>query len=242
MTVPGESRSVVDDVRHFFLHRPENATHLDTSTEAERGEVADQIVQRIGIDISSFSVVNVHRIGIDAPVGLVFEEILRWSGRSPAWPNHVATVEGLDEGRRRVRIVLFGDPSGARRGRLYRVGARFRTLFNMRLVDVHREPTGADVDNARHLLWECRGGYPIGVFAIYARSAIAARGESESTQLFFAVGFNPYGSRLLSTIHPVRRLWEIVHNRVTANVLNRFKALCEVRFVELQAGATSTPG
>ncbi len=239
--VPQATRSVSDDVRQFFLHRPEVPTLLDTSSPADLDELAAQAVQRLGVDLSDYSVVNVHRIGIDAPVRFVFEEVMGWSGRSPAWPNHVATVEGLDERRERVRIVLLGDPSGSRRDPLYRTGARIRTLFNMRLSELRRDPSPAGLDNARFLLWECSGGYPIGVFAILARSSIASRDETGQTQLFFAVGFNPYGRKFLSAIHPVRRAWEAVHNRVTGNVLNRFKAICEGRFEDLQRG-TELPG
>jgi hypothetical protein len=235
--MPPESRSTLDDIRHFFLHRPQRRTLVEMSGAREREDMAERIAQRIGIDVEPYSVLNVHQIGIEAPVWLVFDEIARWSGQSPAWPNHVATVEGLDENRERVRITLLGDPSGRAHGRAWRVGARLRTLFNMRLVDVHAEPAPEDQDNARYLVWECSGGYPIGVFSIYARSAIPSRGETEPTQLFFAVGFNPYGRRLLSAIHPVRLTWEAIHNRVTGNILNRFKAMCEVRFAELRSGS-----
>lgn len=40
----------------------------------------------------------------------------------------------------------------------------------------------------------------------------------------------------------VRPIWEWVHNRVTAHVLNRFKALCEARFEELTAGPGTLHG
>jgi len=235
--MPPESRSTLDDLRLFFLRRPERPTLVRTATEQERDDLAERIVQRIGIDVEPYSVLNVHQIGIEAPVWLVFDEIVRWSGQSPAWPNHVATVEGLDETRERVRIVLLGDPSGEAHGRTWRLAARLRTLFNMRLLDAHADPEPEDQDNARYLVWECSGGYPIGVFSIYARSAIPSRGETETTQLFFAVGFNPYGQRFLSAIRPVRRTWEAIHNRVTANILNRFRAMCEARFAELQSGS-----
>jgi len=37
---------------------------------------------------------------------------------------------------------------------------------------------------------------------------------------------------------PLRRVWEVVHDRVTANVLNRFKRLCEASFETLRGGDT----
>jgi hypothetical protein len=70
---------------------------------------------------------------------------------------------------------------------------------------------------------------------MYVRSSIADMGESAQSQLIFAVGFNFYGKenwqkhrRLIS------KIWEVVHNRVTANVLNRIKQLCEWRIDSMQ--------
>ena len=116
------------------------------------------------------------------------------------------------------------------------------TLFEMHARTIRAFPGSSDVDNARYLLWDCSGGYPIGIFSVFARSAIAARDEAEPTQLFFAVGFNPYGRRILSNIRPVRRTWETIHNRVTSNVLNRFKCLCEVGFQEAREGSVTSSG
>ncbi|MCL7971961.1 MAG: hypothetical protein M8866_07735, partial [marine benthic group bacterium] len=102
---------------------------------------------------------------------------------------------------------------------------------------VRRVPADSDLDNARYFLWDCSGGYPIGIFSVFARSPIAERGEGEPTQLFFAVGFNPHGRQFLSGIRPVRRTWELIHNRVTGNVLNRFKRLCEAEFGSTREGS-----
>jgi hypothetical protein len=72
------------------------------------------------------------------------------------------------------------------------------------------------------------------------RSSIAARDETALSQVFLAVGFDFWGLRgwpvIGHALRPVHRVWEGVHNRVTANVLNRFKQLCEWRFERLQAG------
>ena len=107
-------------------------------------------------------------------------------------------------------------------------------LFRATVVEARRVPDALDVDNARFFLWNCSGGYPIGVFSIFVRSAIPERGETESTQMFFAVGFNPYGSKRLGRIVPFRTAWQYVHDRVTSNVLNRFKQLCESSFRDLR--------
>jgi hypothetical protein len=231
------SRGVFDDVRHYFLHRPGIPTLVHYATDEELQDYTHRIAQRVGIDVSQYSVLNVHRIGIEAPVRYVFEEILSWEGDSPCWPNQVATFETLDPQGETVRVILLGgwNPVGGWARRLF--GPQFGTLFNMRTARVQLVPSGSDLDNARYLLWECSGGYPIGIFSIYVRSAIAERRESESTQVFFAVGFNPYGRKILSRIHPVRRTWEAVHNRVTGNVLNRFKRVCESGFRLVQDGS-----
>jgi hypothetical protein len=234
---PDKSHGVFSDIRHFFAHRPGIQTLVDTTSGPEREDYTHRIAQRVGIDVSRYAVLNIHRIGIDAPVRYVFEEVVLWDGESPCWPNHVATVEDIEGSRERFRIVLLGRlPLVARRLRKW-FGPGLGTLFNMTAVKVQDVPDGSGFDNARYLLWECSGGYPIGVFAIYVRSAIPERGEVEQTQVFFGVGFNPYGREYLSRIHPVRKTWEWVHDRVTANVLNRFKQLCEANFGAVREGA-----
>ena len=84
------------------------------------------------------------------------------------------------------------------------------------------------LDNARFALYECSGGYPIGVYFQYVRSPIESQGEVERAQLIFAVSFDFYGKQKWPSF--VAKLWEAIHNRVTANVLNRFKRLCEAEF------------
>jgi hypothetical protein len=71
---------------------------------------------------------------------------------------------------------------------------------------------------------------------MYVRSAIAGQGEIEQSQLFLAVGFNFYGKEHKLGINIVNKIWEKIHNRVTANVLHRFKQLCEWRFQRIQDG------
>ena len=227
-TAPDVTRSLVADIRHYFVHRPPISTLVHSESEQVREDYTQRIAQRVGIDVSQYSVLNIHRIGIDAPVRYVFEEIVRWRGDSPYWPNHVATLQ-IEQGRpEEVRVVLLGRSISGWLGSI--TGGRWGTLFEMHARTVRRVPADSDLDNARYFLWDCRGGYPIGIFSVFARSPIAARHEIEPTQLFFAVGFNPYGRRRLSRIRPVRRTWEAIHNRVTTNVLNRFKRLCEAGF------------
>jgi hypothetical protein len=231
---PEPTRSLISDVRHYFIRRPAITTLVDFETGVVREDYTQRIAQRVGIDVSQYSVLNVHRIGIDAPVRYVFEELVRWEGDSPYWPNHVATLEDMEDRPGSLRVVLFGRSIGRWLGSVS--GGRLGTLFQMHARTVRDVPGGSDLDNARYLLWDCRGGYPIGFFSVFVRSPIAARDEAEPTQLFFAVGFNPHGRRFLSHIRPVRRTWEAIHNRVTTNVLNRFKRLCETNFTSAQDG------
>lgn len=232
MTVPNAAPSVtesfVGDIRDYLVHRPSIPTLVAFETDEVREDYTRRIGQRVGIDVSQYSVLNVHRIGIDAPVRHVFEEIIRWRGDSPYWPNHIATLQ-MEPGRPEdVRVVLMGRSVGRWLGAIS--GGRWGTLFRMHARTVRRVPAESDLDNARYFLWDCAGGYPIGIFSVFARSSIESRNEIEPTQLFFAVGFNPHGRRRLSRIRPVRGTWETIHNRVTGNVLNRFKRLCEASF------------
>lgn len=50
------------------------------------------------------------------------------------------------------------------------------------------------------------------------------------------MSFSFYGKRDLPHRHLIIPLWEWIHNRATANILNRFKHLCEWRFARVQKG------
>jgi hypothetical protein len=208
---------VLGDVRAFFLHRPATPTLIEFSTPEERENYTHRILQRLDIDATEYSVLNVHRIGIEAPVSYVFEELLNWNGEATCWPNHIATVDPLDEGFRHIRIRPFG------------LGAP-PPLFDLHAIRIRKAPEEGEVDNARYLLFACEGGYPIGFFAMFVRSPIAAQQETEAAQFFMGVGFNFYGKRRGALFRPVDRAWEAIHNRVTGNVLHRFRRLCEWRF------------
>ena len=229
---PPRTRSVLGDVSSFFLARPGVSTLLRLPSRRSAENYARLMMQRIGADFGEYSVLNVHGIGIEAPVRHVFEELLGWSGDSAYWPNHVATVDRIDDRIEKIRIRPFGlgskhEPGEQPRG--------IPPLFDLSALSIQHTPGEADPDNGRYLLYTCSGGYPIGLFVIYVRSSIQARGETARCQMFMAVGFDFYGKRW-PVFWPVHRVWEGIHNRVTANVLNRFKRLCEWRFAQLQAG------
>lgn len=219
---PEKSRGIFSDIRFFILHKPVIRTLIHFSSEAEREDYNHQIMQRIGIDVTQYSVLNIHRIGIEAPVRHVFEELLSWDGDSTCWPNHIATVDRLDGRLEQIQIFLLGRK-------------KWKPLFSLNAKKFQHLP-GISDDNARYLLFDSIGGYPIGIFAMYVRSSIQEQREVEQTQLFFAVGFDFYGKTRSSNINIVNKVWEKIHNRVTSNILTRFKQLCEWRFQRLQDG------
>jgi len=233
---PPKSESVLSDLRSFFLHRAAIPTPIEYNSREEREDYSNRILQRVGVRVGEYAILNIHRIGIDAPVRYVFEEFLAWNKDTPCWPNHIATLEPVDGKVERIRVRLLGGLRRLHRWLRRVFGPNFGTLFRMDATRFQRMPPPSDADNARYVLYDCHGGYPVGVLIVYARAPIADLGETEGTQLFFAVGFNIYGKRNWSGIRLVNRIWEGIHNRVTANVLNRFKQLCEARFDQTRQG------
>ncbi len=191
-------------------------------------------MQRIGVRVDRYKILNIHRIGIEAPPSYVFEELLNWSGDSTCWPNHIARVVRIEDGLEKIQIKLFGRVRASSDSDQVQISGL--PLFNLTARTIHRRPDPADVDNARYLLYDSSGGYPIGVFSMYVRSPIAIEGEAEHSQLFILVGFDFYGKENWSARNPLNGIWESIHDRVSANILNRFKQLCEWRFEKMQAG------
>jgi hypothetical protein len=227
---PEQTTGVLSDLAHFFFRKPRVRTLVRTDSEAARAEYTRRILQRLPIDVADYSILNIHQIGIAAPVTLVFEEFLQWDGESPCWPNHVATVESIDGSRESIRILAFGQWTRRIRQSGSWLGSNFGILF--RLTGLRRQscPDPANFDNARYLLYRCSGGYPIGVFCIYVRSPLESLGETEQAQVFFAVSFNFFGRQPNWLTRVITQVWGRVHNRVTSNVLNRFQQLCEADF------------
>ncbi len=114
-------------------------------------------------------------------------------------------------------------------------GFQLIPLFLLNAIRIKDVPDNFDFDNARYLLYECSGGYPIGILAIYVRSSIPEMGEVTKSQLIFGVGFNFFGNEKWQEKRKLMNIiWERVHNRVTSNVLNRFKQLGEWRIDAIQ--------
>lgn len=242
-TAPAPGRSVLSDVRDFFVHRPAIPTLVRYNSSDERQDYTARIFQRLGIDVASYRVLNIHRIGIPAPARLVFELLREPDTARVCWPGHLAALEQPEGDLARVQVYLLGRREslfGLRNGFL---GLRFIPLFWMDLLKVQDSPGPLDVDNARFLLYACDGGYPIGFLGIYVRSSVAELGEpaESQSQLFFMVSFDFYGRKNWPGVRVVNRVWEWVHNRATANMLNRFRDLCRARFDDLRAGAEPSP-
>ena len=225
---PKASKNLLTDIYNFLLCKPGIATHVKLETLEHKKEYTQRVLQRIGIEVSEYSVLNFHKIGVEAPVGAIIEELLNWNGDSTCWPNHLAKVYRINNQIEDIEILLLGIkkfPFGW-----------FSPLFKLRSIRIQRTPTAVDPDNARYLLYTCSGGYPIGIFTMYVRSSIPKEGETSLSQLFIAVGFDFYGKKKAAKLNPVNLLWAKIHNRVTSNILNRLKQLCEWRFEKKQRG------
>lgn len=234
--LPSRSTSLLSDVRAYFLASPRIPTRVRFASTAQRQKYSQRIMQRLGITVDEYSVLNIHRIGIEVPARYVFEELLGWNGDGTCWPNHVAMASLVKGSVEKVHIHLMGMtryPLGFKKSFF---GLKFVPLFDLEAMRFQQVPSEVEIDNARYLLYRCTGGYPIGIFAVYVRSSIAEEGEREQTQLFMIVGFNFYGKARSALGRLIGRPWEWVHNRVTANVLNRVKDLCEWKFARLQQG------
>jgi len=227
---PGKSKGILSDIRIFLLNKPVIPTCVKFRSEEERTQYSNSILQRTGIGVDRYRVLNIHRIGIEVPAIFVFEELLKWNGDSSCWPNHIAKLTLKDGKLENIMVNLFGWPSDPFNPKKAFAGHQLFHLFNMTAIRIQRTPAPFDFDNARYLLYKCSGGYPIGVFSMYARSAIPERGEKEMTQLFLMVGFNFYGNKTLTKLNIINKTWEAIHNRATAHIMNRFKQLCEWRF------------
>jgi len=224
------------DVRNFILHRPAIPTLVEYTTRAEREDYGTRIMQRIDVSVEQYAILNIHRIGVDAPVSFVFEQFRTWEPRSVWWPNHIARLEAADRALKHIRVFFLGRKKHFLGLKFPFFGLNVIPLFDMHVLKVLEVPDALDSDNARYMLYRCGGGYPVGIVVVYVRSPIRDRGEPDRTHVFFAVGFNFYGKEDWPERHIINSVWETIHNRVTGNVLNCFKTECEARFAEVLGG------
>ena len=233
---PNRSKHIFSDIRYFLMNKPDKDTLIQFDSQSEREDYTYRILQRLGVEVSSFKILNIHKIGINAPAKYIFEELLKWDGDSSCWPNHIAKVVNRNNSLENLSIYLFGwikFPLWIKKSLL---GRSFIPLFSLNAISIKRIPDPVGTDNARYLLYKSRGGYPIGVFSMYLRSSIPNQQETEQAQLFLMVGFNFYGKEKWSNRNLINRMWEAIHDRVTLNVMHRFKQLCEWRFEKIKMG------
>lgn len=230
LTPPNSSKNIFTDIKYFFWKKSPVDTLIRFETEAERQYYCESVLQRVGIGVDKFKEFIIHKIGVEAPASYVFDELLKWNGDSSCWPNHIAKVNLHDNKLEKIQIFLFGRSPHSLKFQRRFYDFRLFHLFDLSAIKIQKVPASTDSDNARYLLYECKGGYPIGVFSMYVRTSIPERGEKEMSQLFMMVGFDFFGFKSLSRFKPLPRLWEAIHNRVTSNVAVRFKQLCEWRF------------
>jgi len=231
---PRRSKGLFSDIRYFFLSNPRPKTLVKFKEEGVREEYTERILQRTGIGVDKYRMLNIHKIGVEAPASYLFEELLRWNGDSNCWPNNIAKLKLIDDKLDKISVSLFGlsrynSNTGIKKDRFH-----FLQLFNLDAIKIQQIPDPSDNDNARFLLYKCSGGYPIGVFSMYVRSSIPSLGETEMSQLFILVGFNFYGKESFSKVTVLNKTWEAIHNRVTTNVAHRLKQLSEWRFEQIQ--------
>lgn len=233
------TKGLLKNVYNFVLHSPKQQTLIKFKKIEERLEYNERIMQRIGMNTNNFSVLNIHKIGINAPVHYIFDELKRWNGDSTFWPNYIAKVDRIENNLEHIRILPFGWQKYPFSFMKSFFGIRLIPLFLLNALRIKSTPDSYDSDNARYLLYQCSGGYPIGIFAMYTRSSIPSMGETTTSQLIVGVSFNFYGRKNWHKKRKlINRLWEWIHNRVTANVLNRLKHLSEDRITHLQKDAS----
>jgi hypothetical protein len=224
-----KSSSLWRDLRYYFFTNPTITTLVKYNSPSERENYSQRILQRLNVDVTKYSVLNIHKIGIEVPTRHVFEELLHWDGRSGYWPNQIARVKRINGNLENILIYIFG----LEKIRLNWIKLKefnLTPIFHMTALKFQHTPPASDADNARYLLYKSSGGYPIGIFTLYVRSSIAEQNEAEKTQLFVMVAFNFYGKKKFFYDYIINWIWEKIHNRVTANILNRIKMIFENKF------------
>ncbi|HEY9115318.1 MAG TPA: hypothetical protein VIN10_11520 [Bacteroidales bacterium] len=224
-----KSNSILSDIRYFFIQKSEIDTLVKFQPENGRQQYNQLIFDRIGLEVDKFKMLNIHQIAIDVPVDFLFGELMKWNSDSCWWPNHIAKVHALDDRLSRINVFLFGKINFSFKKQKKSPEFHLLRLFNFKLIKKENN-SSPENKNAHYLLYECSGGYPIGVFSLFMRDSIPENNETCKSQLFMMVSFNFYGIKSLSRIKMITKTWEAIHNRVTSNSLNRIKNYCEMNF------------
>jgi hypothetical protein len=225
-----ENNSFICNLRFYFLNQPKIKTLFEYKSPEQRNLFSQQILANLGVPVNDYSILNIHKIGIDVPASNVFEELLSWDGNSNFWPNRIARVKRIDGSLESILIYIFGIEKIKLRWPV-RKSLRLKPLFNMTSLKFQYTPTPDSTNNARYLLYECSGGYPIGIFSLYVRESVREQNETGTTQLFSIVAFNFYGKKNWFYSDIINPVWEKIHNKVTNNVLNRMKVEFEKKYI-----------
>jgi len=231
--LPGNSETLWSDLYYYLLRKPEIETLIRFETPAQRKDFSRRVLQRLGMGTDQYAVLNIHKIGIHVPGRYVFEELLTWDNDSEHWPNHLAWIKRREGILDHIQIFLFGVEKLFSFKRFNSNGFGLPPLFVLNKIHFNLSPNTSDVDNARSLLYDCSGGYPIGIFSMYVRSSIAEHKEKETSQLFFMVAFNFFGKQNWFNSYAINPVWEVIHDRATANIMNRIKQICEYKFFNI---------
>jgi uncharacterized protein YbjT (DUF2867 family) len=234
LTPPKRSKNLWSDIKQFLIHKPKISTWVQLKGKKEKASAATDLLHRLGIDVGKYKVLNLHKIGVNAPSHYIFDELLNWNSTSSCWPNHIAKVSRSDNKLEHLKIHLFGWTKYPFNLKKAPLGLNYIPLFELNALHFQHTPDSSLPDSARYLLYETSGGYPIGFFTLYTRSSIEEYGEKEMSQLYLMVGFNFFGKQVLRNWTPLNRLWEAIHNRVTSNVISRIKQLSEWRFEKMK--------
>jgi len=227
-----KSSSFCHDLCAYFLAKPKIKTLIKYKSEEEKENYSQLILQRINIGVTEYSVLNIHRIGINVPIQNIFDELMLWNGKSNYWPNQLARVKRINNRLENIYIYLFGIEN-IKIPWFKSIVIKLTPLFHLSAIKFQSTPSPSVPDNARYLLYKCSGGYPIGIFSLYIRSSINENKETESAQLFSLVAFNFYGKKNIFYKYILNPIWEKIHNRVTTNILNRIKNEFEEEFEKL---------
>lgn len=225
-----KSNSIVSDIRHFFLNKPEKNTLIELKSEFDRDHFNRLIFDRTGYELGNYKMLNIHQIAIDVPADFIFDELMKWNSESCWWPNHVAKVHVLDEQLSHIDVFLFGKLNFRPGNKKQSPEFHLLRLFNLSILKKEESTLTSSSDNAHYLFYQCSGGYPIGVFSLFTRNSIPERNEDCISQLFMMVSFNFYGIKSWSKIKFITKPWEAIHNRVTTNSLTRIKNYCELNY------------
>ena len=151
---PHRSKGILSDIRYFLLHKPDIPTLINFDKIGERENFSYRILQRLGMKVSNYRILNIHKIGVNAPANYIFEELLKWNGESTCWPNHIAKIVKKNNKLENLYVYLFGWTKFPLWIKNSRVGRSFIPLFKLDAIDFKKTPDYASSDNARYLLYK----------------------------------------------------------------------------------------